>query len=258
MTAYLQQVSDHRYLARLSMRLGIESAVSGLLLGLIAIPTILKGGPALVVLWLLVIALVGHGLLLTVKPYPKGLIVDCFLKCCLGAATIAASVPSGYFVFIRAFVVPWWVIGVADIVGSLGWAARYRRVSHVSGTVPPDWSNYLDGLVATVRAATAAHDPSVLEVVQRAPLGTEKLKAQLYPDWAIFVGPGGREVLIADRSDFAVGPARKGPVKGRVSAEMKFASRTVKMFTTPDVYDRLSQWCNSGIPSPAQLSPATA
>jgi hypothetical protein len=245
---YLQEVSDHRYLARLSMRLGIESAVSGFLLG-VAIPTILKGSSAIVVLWLLVIALVGHGLLLAVRPYPKGLIVNCFLKCCLGGITIAASFPSGYFVFVRAVVVPWWVLGAAEIAGSLGWAARYKRVSHVSGTVSPEWLNYLDGIVTAVRAAAAAHDPSILEVVQRAPLGTEKLKAQLYPDWAIFVGPGGREALIADRLSFALGPARNGPVKGRVSAEMKCANRTVKMFTTPDAYDRLTEWSNSSAPS---------
>jgi hypothetical protein len=272
---HLQEISDHRYLGKLLMRVGIESSVWGLLLGLIAIPSVLKGGSAIVVLWLLVIGLVGHGLFVIVKPYPKGLIVDCVLKCCLGCVLILASwphsyfilvravvvpwwvIPHSYFIFVRAVVVPWWVIGLVEIASALIWGSRYKRVSHVSGPVSGEWLNYLDRLVSGVRSAAATRDPSILEVIQRAPLGTEKLKAQLYPDWAIFVGPGGREALIASRSDFELGPAGKGPVKTRVSADMKFGNRTIKMFTTPDHYNRLSEWSKQTVPTAdLDLSPA--
>src|SRR5262249_3393355 len=94
----LQEVSDHRHLGKLLMRVGIESRVAGLLLGLIAFPSLLRHGSAIGVLWLLMIALVGHGLFVILKPYPKGLIVDCILKCCLGCVLIVASQPQTYVI----------------------------------------------------------------------------------------------------------------------------------------------------------------
>src|SRR5215470_17315575 len=247
---YLQEVGDHRYLSRLLIRIGVESAVWGPLLALSAIPTVLKGGSAAALILLLVIALVGHGLFVMVKPYPIGIIVDSVLKCCLGCVLLLATASGSYFVFTRAWLVPWWVIGLMEVAGGLIWATYYKRLSHVCGSVPAEWWSYLESLVRAVKDAPR-NDPSTVEVVKRAPLGTERLKGQLYSELAVFVGPHGREVLIGERNDFLLGPARKGPGKKWVTAEVRFGNKTIKMSTTRESYQKLSEWTNLGIVSPA-------
>jgi hypothetical protein len=254
---YLQEVSDHRYLGKLLMRFGIESGITGLLLGPLAIPTLVRGGPPMAVVWLLIIALVGHGLFVIVKPYPKGLIVDCILKSCIACLLIVASWPHSHFVLVRAWLVPWWTIGLSQFASALVSTARYIRVRHVHGAVAVEWLNYVDGLVAAVKAAAAAHDPTVIEVIRRSPTGTEKFKAQLYQELAVFVGPRDREVLIADRSDFILGPAQKSPVKGRVAAQLSFGSSKVKVLATSDAYSKLSDWSTRAVATVrAETSPA--
>jgi hypothetical protein len=254
---YLQEVSDHRYLSRLLIRFGIESAVWGPVLALIAIPTLLKGGSAAALILLLMLALVGHGLFVIAKPYPKGILVGSILRCCVGCVLLAAASSASYFVFIRAWLVPWWVLGLSEVAGGLVWATYYKRLSHVSGSVPSEWLSYLESLVRAVKAAPR-NGPSTVEVVKRGPLGSERLKGQLYSEMAIFVGPHRREVVIADRSDFLLGLARKGPVKKWVSSEMGFVNKTIKISTTRESYQKLSEWTDLGMASPAmQLSQAT-
>jgi hypothetical protein len=240
------------------IRIGLESAVWGLLLALIALPTLLRGGLPLALVSLLVIGLVCHGLFVIVQPYPKGIVVENILKCGLGCVLIAASLPETHFILIRAWLLPWWLIGLAEIATAVTRTTHYKRLSHVSGSVPSEWLSYIENLVRTVTAAPR-HDPSILEVVKRSPLGTEKMKVQLYSELAVFVGPHKREVLIADRSDFALGQAGKGPIKKLVSAEMRFGDRTIRISASRECYQKLAEWSDLGIAGPAmQLSNATA
>jgi hypothetical protein len=225
--AALRMACEHRLLRKMLYGGGAQSVVFGmfaLVRGITATPTnALAKWQAAFGLFVFI-----EGLLILVAPRPSGLILEGLSFLGIGVWNLVLSAIGGSTLLA--------VLAFLQFIWGIQYFRRYPRFSIlVSGKPPQATLNWASESVRGVLQLGSSESTDIVEL--EAPL---RWKARLFQNAALFVSPGGREVLLLGKNEVQL---QEGSYNGRtISVSLRLGSRVIRSAMTPRCHARLLGW----------------
>jgi len=223
----LRAACEHGLLRKMLRAGGIQSLIFGalaLVRGITAMPM----SPADKFHAAIGLFLVFEGILILVAPHPSGLILEGLSFLAVGFWNLVISALGGSSLLA--------VLAVFQFIWGVQYFRRYPRFSTLTSCQPPQAArNWVSETTKNVIQLGSSESTDIVEL--QAPL---RWKAKLFQNAALFVSPGGGEVLLLGNKDIHL---QEGAYNGRtISVSLRLGSRVIKSAMTPRCHARLAGW----------------
>jgi hypothetical protein len=243
----LQQALDYRFVRKSLFSLAVTDVVIGPIIGLFALPVLIKNPLAGALMLCFSLALLVHGVTALISPSKTGLIANGVLSILLGLGLL------------YLLSTPWWnpiaprpVMAALDasciLVGLFSFGhfkALPRRVTKPT----PAWQRHAEEVVRAVKQSNNAAFPTSITFDQMG-LNPGRWKAVLYQEFAVLADARGHRTIVATRDQISV--AERDRTVKRVRAGLVVRGIQTTIHVRPDVLDALLVW-KSARPKPESL-----
>jgi hypothetical protein len=235
----LQRVANYRHVQKALKASGTGSIVFGVIAMVVGY-TAMQHNPINVILFGIGVLLAAEGLWLVIAPAPIGIIVDGVSLMLVGTWNIwvtvmnmAAGRPSA----------TWGVIGVFQIIWGIQAFGRYSRFSKMPREQPaPVTLKRIDQIVRDITRAKMAQDPEVIDFQVKPFAGAQAWKGRLRSNHAVFVGPGGKDIIFARTKEVLFNREGKVLLGKTLKAKFKIAGRSFNGTISPESFARYEEW----------------
>jgi hypothetical protein len=227
----LRAACEHGLLRKMLRGGGVQSVLVGtfaLVRGITVTPTTaLTKCQAAIGLFLVI-----EGLLILLAPRPSGLILEGLSFLVVSVWTLVLSAIGGSTLLA--------VLAFLQFIWGVQYFRRYPRFSILASGQPPQATlSWVSESVRSVLQHGSSESTDIVEL--QAPL---RWKARLFQNAALFVSPGGREVLLLGKNDVHL---QEGSYDGRtISVSLRLGSREIESAMTPRCHARLVGWLSHG------------
>jgi hypothetical protein len=235
----LQRVANYRHVHKALKASGAGSIVFGVIAMVVGF-TAMRHNPINVILRGIGVLLAVEGLWLVIAPAPIGIIVDGVSLMLVGAWNIWVTVMN---MAAGQHTATWGVIGVFQIIWGIQAFGRYSRFSKMPREQPaPETLKRIDQIVGDITRTKIAQDPQAIEFKVKMFTATQPWKGRLRHNHAVFVGPGGKDIIFARANDVVFNREGKVLIGKTIKAKFQIADRTFKGTISPVSFERYEGW----------------
>ncbi len=246
----LQRVANFRHVQKTLKASGTGSIVFGLIAIVVGVMA-MQHNPVNAILLGIGILLAVEGTWLVIAPAPAGIIVDGISLMLVGVWNIWVTINN---MAAGQHTSTWGVIGVFQIIWGFQSFSRYSRFSKMPRETPsPATIQRIDEIVKDIAKTKPAVDPEIIDFKMQAFFGgVQPWKARLRGNHAVFVGPGGKDVIFARTREVDIRSAGKKALSKTLKATFRITDRNFKGIISPESFARYQTWrqATSGAPIP--------
>ncbi len=235
----LKRVANYRHIRKILRGSGTGSIVFGVIAIALGAATI-HINPINAILLLIGVLLTVEGVWFVISPTPIGIIIDGVSLMLVGAWNVFISIMN---MAIGAGTGAFPIIGIFQIIWGLQSFGRYSRFAQMPREIPsPSTIKRIDEIAKDILRTKPAKDPQIIEFrAQTFFGGNQPWKGRLRSNHAVFVGPGGKDVIFARTSEVKfTNDSRKAGKTVKVTIQI--GDRNLKGTMPFESYQRYESW----------------